>query len=205
MPRDATVTRRKILDAAQQAVLERGFAATSVDRIQDLAEISRGTFFYHFPTKDALARSLIERYAGADRRIVEGFMARAETLARDPLRQVLVFLSLHEELFRGEKGDLPGCLFASYSYEARLFDSRTHALIQESIERWRRVLAAKLEEAVELHPTRVDFDPWSVADLLYGILQGAFVLSRVLDDPGLMIEHTRHARTHVALLFEVEP
>src|SRR5690606_37521647 len=73
MPRDATETRRKILDAAQGLVLERGFAATSVDAIQAAAGISRGTFFYHFPSKDDIARALLDRYADSDRELVETF------------------------------------------------------------------------------------------------------------------------------------
>lgn len=203
MPRDATKTRQKILDAAQQAVLERGFAATSVDTIQEAAGISRGTFFYHFKTKDDLARTLIERYADADRQLIDDFMSRAETLSRDPLQQVLLFISLHEDLFKDMDGVLPGCLFASYSYEAGLFDARTHDLIEGSITYWREVLGGKIREAMTAHPPTVDVDPDSVAELIYGILQGAFVLSRVRDDSSMMVEHIRHARRHVELLFGV--
>ena len=116
MPRDGTKTKQRILDAAQHAVLRRGFAATSIDDIQKAAGISRGTFFYHYPSKDDLARALLERYAEQDRVLVDAFMARAEKLASDPLQQALVFLALHEELFEQmERGDA-GCLFASYSY-----------------------------------------------------------------------------------------
>lgn len=205
MPRDATKTRQKILDAAQEAVLERGFASTSVDAIQEAAGISRGTFFYHFPTKDDLARTLIERYAAADRDLVDDFMARAEQLSRDPLQQTLIFITLHEDLFQDMEGVLPGCLFASYSYEAGLMDDETLALIDESLEHWRQTLGGKLGEAKELHEPAVDFDPLSVAELAYGILQGAFVLSRVQSDPKIMIEHVGHIRTHVELLFGVAP
>lgn len=204
MPRDATETRRKILDAAQQAVLERGFAATSVDTIQEAAGISRGTFFYHFPTKDDLARTLLERYAEADRALIDDLMAKAEKLSRDPLQQALIFVSLHEDVFQEMEGVVPGCLFASYSYEAGLFDEKTHALINRSIEYFRDVFGAKVREAMERHPPRVHVDPEAVADLAYSVLQGAFVLSRVQSDTHIMVEHVRHVRTYLELLFGVE-
>src|SRR3970282_549251 len=98
MPRDASETKQRILDAAKAQVLERGFAATSVDDIQRAAGISRGTFFYHFPSKDDLARALIERHAEEDHELTESLMARAEKLATDPLQQALVFLALPEEM-----------------------------------------------------------------------------------------------------------
>ena len=116
--------------------------------IQRAAGISRGTFFYHFPSKDDLARTLIERYAEADREVITAFMARAEKLSRDPLQQVLIFITLHEDLFQEMDGVLPGCLFASYSYEAGLFDDHTHALIDGSIAHWRTVLGGKIRDAV---------------------------------------------------------
>lgn len=204
MPRDGTETRRKILDAAQREVLRRGFAATSVDDIQTAAGISRGTFFYHFPTKDALARALLERYAEQDRELVDGLMARAEKLATDPLQQALVFLALHEELFPVEGQMDGGCLFASYSYEAGLFDDETHKLITDSIAHWRAVLGGKLASALARHPARVaGTDPYLLADLAYGVLQGAFILWRTLGDPTLVSAHIRQLRSFLELLFGV--
>jgi TetR/AcrR family transcriptional repressor of nem operon len=202
MPKDATDTKGRILDAAQGLVLERGFAGTSVDDIQRAAGISRGTFFYHFPSKDDLARALIERYAEADNELTDGLMRRAEKLARDPLQQALIFLALHEEML-DEEGPA-GCLFASYSYEAGLFDERTHDLITGAIEHFRRVLGDKLAEAIECHPPRVPgTDPYLLADMAAGLLQGAFILRRALDDPGLMAAHVRQFRNHLELLFGV--
>ena len=202
MPRDGSKTRDRILDAAQARILDSGFAGTSVDDIQESAGISRGTFFYHFPTKQDLARALIARYADADRALVDDMLGRAERLASDPLQQALLFLALHEELLTDVPPEAAGCLFASYSYEAGLFDAETQGLIVESIEHWRRALGGKLDEALARHaPDRDDIDPWLLADLAYGVLQGAFILRRSLDEPGLMARHIRELRRYVELLF----
>ena len=195
----AARTREKILDAAQRIVMHRGFGATSVDMIQEEAGISRGTFFYHFSTKANLARALLMRYAESDRELVDTFMARAETLARDPLQQVQVFLGLHEELFRAADHD-PGCLFASYSYEAGLFDQEAHAVVDASIRHWREVLGGKLAAAMERWRPQLDTDPYVLADLAYGVLQGAFILSRTRSDRSVLIDHLRHLRNYLDLL-----
>lgn len=200
MAPDARDTKERILDAAQSAVMERGFAATSIDDIQEKAGISRGTFFYHFPSKDDLARVLLRRYADADRRITDDFMRRAEKLARDPLQQVLVFLGLHQEMFEEMEGAYPGCLFASYSYEAGLFDDETHAVIARSVDYWRDLVGGKLERAFARHPPAVPVDAGVLADMAYGVLQGAFILSRVRNDPALMAEHVGQLRNYLELL-----
>lgn len=202
MPRDASDTRHRILDAAKGLVLERGYAGTSVDDIQKAAGISRGTFFYHFSTKDALARALMERHAEEDHELTDTFMARAEKLASDPLQQALVFIALHEEML-DEVGP-SGCLFASYSYEAGLFDTHTHELITGALEHWRRVFGDKLAEAMKRHEPRLpDADPYLLADLGAGVLQGAFIMRRALNDPRLMTEHLREFRRYLELLFGV--
>ena len=204
MPRDSAKTRRHILDSAQPVILRRGFAATSIDDIQEAAGISRGTFFYHFPSKDDFARAVIARYADQDRALVDGLMARAEKLASDPLQQALVFIGLHEELFVEAAGGDSGCLFASYSYEAGLFDEETELMVRGAIEHWREVFGGKLREAMKLHPVRIpESDPDVLADLGYGVLQGAFILTRIMDDPTLMAEHVRQFRNHLELLFGV--
>lgn len=198
----AEATRRRILDAAQEIVLHRGFAATTVDAIQEAAQISRGTFFYHFPSKDDLAKALLERYAEQDRELIDGFMARAEKLATDPLQQALIFLALHEELFEESGAGTAGCLFASYSYEAGLFDAETQDLVVKSIEHWREALGGKLSEAIDRHGTPGPApDPIVLADMAYGMLQGAFILGRVESNPDLMLEHLRQFRTFLELSF----
>lgn len=195
MPRNGSATRQKILDAAQREVFKNGFAATSIDRIQQAAGISRGTFFYHFPAKDDLARALLERYAVADRELTDELMKRAERLASEPLQQALLFVGLHEELLESVTAEEAGCLFASYSYEAGLFDEQSHALILDAVEHFRQVFGGKLAQAMAQSPSRFeDLDPWELADMFYGLMQGAFILARTLNRGGIIAEHARRFR-----------
>ena len=96
MPRDGTATRNKIMDVAQDMVLDVGLAGTSVEKVIDRAGVTKGTFFYHFKTKHDLAAALIERYADQDEHHFGDAMAKAEQLARDPLQQLLIFVGLAE-------------------------------------------------------------------------------------------------------------
>jgi TetR/AcrR family transcriptional repressor of nem operon len=202
MPRNGAVTRQRILDAAQREVFRNGFAATSVDRIQQAAGISRGTFFYHFPGKNDLARALLERYADVDRTMTDGFMERAERLASDPLQQALLFVAFHEEMLASVTADEAGCLFASFSYQAGLFDEASHAVIVDAEKHFRTVFGDKIAEAVKQHPPRIpDVDPHEIADMLYGTMQGAFILARTLGRGGILAEHTRRFRQLLEFVF----
>ncbi len=47
-PRKGSATRERILELAEAAVLEKGFAATSIEELIVAAGITKSGFFYHF-------------------------------------------------------------------------------------------------------------------------------------------------------------
>lgn len=58
-------TREQMLAAAEALFTERGFEATTVDDIAERADVAKGTFYYHFKTKEdvavAIARAAMRR------------------------------------------------------------------------------------------------------------------------------------------------
>ena len=59
--RDPARTRERILDAAQDLILDHGFGATTVDAVVGRAGITQGAFVHHFTSKSDLARGRRER------------------------------------------------------------------------------------------------------------------------------------------------
>jgi TetR/AcrR family transcriptional repressor of nem operon len=196
-------TRTGLLDAAERLVLAQGLSATSVEAIAREAGVTKGAFFHHFASKAALGLALVERYAERDWQVLDTTMERAERLDRDPLQQLLLFVGLIEEGFRPAGEGVPGCLFASYVYEAQLLDEHTHQVIRDAVEAWRDALGAKLRQAAALHPPRARLDVDAVADMLTVIVEGAFVVSRSMTDPALVVDQLRQYRAYLELLFGV--
>lgn len=54
-------TRRKIFDTALRLFRAQGVDATSVDQIVQAAGVSKGSFFVHFPTKNAIFGAYVDR------------------------------------------------------------------------------------------------------------------------------------------------
>ncbi|HYC36374.1 MAG TPA: helix-turn-helix domain-containing protein [Usitatibacter sp.] len=199
--RDPEKTRAAILDASLDLILDHGYGATTVDAVVQRAGITKGAFFHHFGSKAELARALVERYAEMDRAHLEAHLVRARKLSPDPLQQIFILLGLYEEDFEAMDGPFPGCLFASYIYENKLFDEGTIAVLRESTLMWRAVMREMLEKAIAAHPPRVPVDVESLADLFYAIPEGSFVMTKTLGDRTLLARHARHLRTYLELLF----
>src|SRR5688572_31673758 len=175
--RDPARTRERILDAAQELILDHGFGATTVDAVVGRAGITKGAFFHHFSSKSDLARALVDRYAEMDRQHLAHHVERARKLASDPLQQVLLLIAFYEEDFDALDGPFPGCLFASYIYENKLFDEQTLAVIKDVTLMWREEMKKMMEAVAAAHPPKVAIDVESLADLFYALTEGSFIMT----------------------------
>lgn len=57
-------TRERILEAAEDAFAEKGYHETLVDDIAGRTSLSKGGFYFHFPSKEDLFFAVIDRLAG---------------------------------------------------------------------------------------------------------------------------------------------
>jgi TetR/AcrR family transcriptional repressor of nem operon len=194
-------TRTRILDAAQAMILERGFAGVSLDQIIQGLGLTKGAFFHHFRNKNDLARTLIRRYSDQGVELFNSTLARAKRLSDDPLQQFLLLVGLYEELFDGLAEPYPGCLLASYVYELQQFDGETRAIINIEFELSRRELTKLLRATMAKYPPRRQIDAQSLADGFMSVLEGAFILSKSLNEPDITAQQLRHYKTYVELLF----
>ena len=59
----AEATRRKILDSAVDLFSESGYGETGLADVLQRAGVSKGAFYYHFDSKEAVATAIIEEFA----------------------------------------------------------------------------------------------------------------------------------------------
>lgn len=106
-------TRERLMDIAQDAVLHKGFYATSLDEIIAEAGITKSGFFYHFRDKNDLAKAMLQRYLDSEWAVFDGLFKKADELSEDPLHSFLIFLKLFAETMGDLPNGHPGCLVAS--------------------------------------------------------------------------------------------
>lgn len=202
MPRDGTITRDKILEAGKELALRQGHVATSVDEIIDEAGITKGTFFYHFKSKQDLAVALIEKFAENDVNVLTENLASAEKLSKDPLQQLLIFVGLIQKLHENLDGESIGCLFASYSYENQLVDRNIKEIVSETILEWRSTLSDKIKEISNLYQANQKINPDELADMFTVTLEGAYVFTRLMHQPKLINQHLEHYKNYIEAIFD---
>lgn len=77
----AEATRRKILESAAELFSELGYGETGLADVLQRAKVSKGAFYYHFDSKEALARAIIDTFdQRAAQAVDDNFDPQAPTL-----------------------------------------------------------------------------------------------------------------------------
>lgn len=196
-----TNTRTKILDVAENAVLEKGFEATSIDEIVAGAQISRSGFFYHFKDKNELARAMLERYIEAENALYDDLFSRAAELDDDPLHSMLIGLKMLAEMLADMPEGHPGCVIAATAYQDRLFDRGVQDLNREAILGWRKRFRSMFEEIAHVYEPRDDVNMDALGDMVSSVVEGGLVLQRALRENNAASEQIMLLRSYLKLLF----
>jgi TetR/AcrR family transcriptional regulator, transcriptional repressor for nem operon len=176
-------TRERLMDVAQDAVMRKGFAATSIDEIIAEAGITKSGFFYHFSDKNDLAKALLQRYLDQEWAVFHQLFEQADALSEDPLHSFLIFLKLFADLMADLPSGHPGCLVASYVYSEHLFSREVRSMTTEGHRIWRKRFGERLRIIAEKYPPKVGICLDDLADMLSAVADGGIILSKSLHDP----------------------
>ncbi len=95
-------SKTKFLNAALQVIRAKGYSATTVEDICHAADMTKGSFFHHFKSKDDLALSAVAYW---DAMTTNFFASAPYHSATDPLARLLGYLDFREVILKGELPD----------------------------------------------------------------------------------------------------
>ncbi len=200
-PRRGEQTRKEILDLAEVAILEKGYAATSIDELIAQAGITKSGFFYHFQDKLDLAKALLRRDNAAIEAGLQKMFEEVEAKHPDPLDALLEGMALYAHAAAASPTSRPGCLAAAFSYQHALFDEEMHRLVQYGVDFKHRIIRERLERAAAKYPPREKVDLDALADMAIAIVQGAMIMDRVREPPPAIQPQMDLYRTYLRALF----
>lgn len=194
----AASAKTRILDAALRTIRAKGYAATTVDDICAAAGLTKGAFFYHFPSKEALALAAADYFAS----FADGIFANAPFRAHaDPLQRLLGYIDFRIAMLRGELPEFT-CLLGTMVQEAYA----THPAIREACDRHisdhAAMVAKEIAEAKRRHAPRARWSAESLGLYTQAVIQGSFILAKARQGPEVAVECLTHLRRHLEMLFE---
>lgn len=193
-------SRERLLDAAVDEIRRRGYADTSVDQLCATAGVTKGAFFHHFRTKDALGVAAARRFSEIADTAFSGAAYRA---LADPVERLLGYVAFRKAMMQGE---LPAftCLVGAMAQEAYVTHPQVREACARTIDDHVDTLVADIEAALRDRNAEVPGGARGLALYMQAVVQGAFVLAKAYDDAQVAAGCLDHLRDHLAGLFRVE-
>lgn len=190
----------RLLDAAVEVIRTKGLNATTVDELCAAAGVTKGAFFHHFATKEALAVAAAEHWSETTGAL---FAAASYHDGPDAIHRILGYLDLRAHLISGAPAEYT-CLVGTMAQEAFETSPDVRAACAASIFGHAATLEADFAEALTACSLGPEITATSLARYTQTVLQGAFVLSKAANDPAIVIDSIDHLRRYLQFLFQTQ-
>ena len=165
----------------------RSYAAVGVQELCEHADVRRGSFYYYFPSKEALALAVLENEA---RELRETVFEPAFGDSGAPLDGFERFLErlydYHTRRAEQESGSIGGCPMANLGQElgSQYDDIRNKAA--DIMEAFTKAYAHAIAEAMAQGELPPDTDPQRTAERVRAYIQGLLEMAKLENDPAVL-------------------
>jgi TetR/AcrR family transcriptional regulator, transcriptional repressor for nem operon len=188
--------RVRLLEAARALVRRKGFAGTSVDELCTAAGVTKGAFFHHFASKEALGVALIDDWTDMTGAM---FAAHPYNSLPDPLDRVFAYIALRREILCQPVEEF-SCVAGTTVQEAYETAPPIREAAERSIASGCDHVRRHLDEALAAHPVPgVSAD--SLARLFQVAVQGGIILAKADGTADPAREAFDHLERYLRLLF----
>ena len=187
----------KLLEAATVLIRTKGFAGTSVDDLCTAAGVTKGAFFHHFASKEALGVAAADFWSETTGAF---FREAPYNWHEDPLDRVLGYIDFRSELIEGPVEGFT-CVAGTMVQES----FRTSPAIRDAGEARLSGNAAMLEadvaEAIARYGVK-DVTAKSLSLHIQAVLQGGFILAKAKGGADVARETVAHLKRYFEMLFK---
>ena len=183
--------RPKILQAGRELMARRGYAALGVAEICAAAGVPKGSFYYFFDSKQALAQAVIEDH-WANQHAQWAELLGSEKPPLERLRDLFDATTDVQREAQKETGVVTGCLFGNLALELSTQDSLIRDRLQEIFEAQIELVTAVVDLAKQNGETQVA-DTREAARALVAQLEGMVLFAKLLNDPAQLDQMWSHS------------
>ncbi len=179
----ARATREKIIAAAAELFYRNGYHATGLDKVIRRAGVTKGNFYYHFPSKEALAIATLDwQYERFSTDIREQVLSRG-TNALQTLLNLLDYMAGRQKK-QHEEGQILGCYFGNFALELSAVSPAVRDKVNAVFASYGELIEKLLRHARKKGQIRESLDPGHLASVILGQIEGAILLDKARHQPG---------------------
>ena len=188
----------KLVEAAVTLVRRKGYSATSVEDICKAAGVTKGAFFHHFASKDALAVATADAWTKRAERMI--FTQQPWMDVENPVKRLIAHIEFREAMLNGSPQDFT-CFVGTLVQESYATSEPIRIACDASISAYAHRLAEDVQAAIESEGVADGVTALGLAFHIQAVLQGAFILAKAKGDPAIARASVTHLKCYVKMLF----
>jgi TetR/AcrR family transcriptional repressor of nem operon len=200
MPRSRpTDAKADLLRAGSELIRRNGYVATSVDDVCAAAGVTKGAFFHHFPSKEALAEACLGEWATGTVNMVATAPFQSET---DPALRLVGCMDFFVAVF-SDPDMLKSCLAGTVVQEV----SETHPTLRKAAQTCFALAETRFQQLLDaaFPKGKNRPDTTSLARLWFATLQGSLVLFKASQDATVIRTSLTHVKEYIGSLLPSLP
>lgn len=168
-------TRQRLIRVGTEVLSEKGFGATGIQAILEMAGVPKGSFYYYFKSKNDFGLKVIDNYADLWEKKLLRLLGDAGV---PPLRRIDNYID--EALAGLEKyGFRRGCLIGNMAQELAGLEEVFRTRLVQVFSAWSEQLAQCLQQAKDAGSLSSALDPKAVADFFWMAWEGAVLRAKL--------------------------
>lgn len=194
-------SKEKILDAAQELMIAKGFVATTLDEVCEASGVSKGCLFYYFKNKEDLGRATLERYVGKIAEMKQGALSQIKDEEIDPLERVFNYVDFMIAMVQ-KSGSKGGCLIGTFAQEISQTHPQLREVCQEGFTQIAQSVIEDLEEAKIKYKLKKSVNTQSLANFFVSIAQGSMLLVKTHQNTDIFVNNLEYFKQHLKFIFK---
>lgn len=164
-------TKERILEAAEEIMLQKSFHSVGLNEILSAVKVPKGSFYHYFQSKEQFGVELLKHYV-ADASAFKRRALLTDEVADNPFERLTALFDMSIARLL-ESGCQCGCLVVKLSTEVATFSDDMRAVLADGMREWQGILEQLLIEGQQKKVIRKDLDPTVTASIIQDLWMGA--------------------------------
>ncbi len=189
-------TREKLLETAQHLMLAKGYTATSVEEICEAADLTKGSFFHYFPSKEDLGKAVLDRYM---KTMFQDAHNAPFFKKSDPLQRLYGYIDYMIELSK-DPTRRSGCLLGNFAQVLTDTHPEIRTQCAAHFKFWADMLKQELDAAKAVYKVK-GLDTGTLADHFIALFEGSLILAKTRQDLDVVANSLFHFKNYLKSIF----
>lgn len=195
-PRDADATRTRLLDVAFAEIYANGFQGLRVDTLLEKARLTKGAFYHHFPSKQALGLAVIDEVLAGMADLVWGDHLKQFD---DPIEGIEASVAFALGML-GARCITLGCPINNLAQEMSGIDEAFRERLDRVFHGIIDNISGVLRRGQDRGIVRSDVDPDAAATFILASVEGSIGLAKSARSADVLDTALREAKRYLASL-----